>query len=98
MPKNKPCKGLLKRIRFTKSGKVKYRRAFGRHRRSHKSGKLIRSYRQPAFAKSSDMKRVRAMLFVRVASAEVCAPVSAPGSAGLSAEPRAGAAGADGET
>ncbi len=27
MPKNKPCKGLLKRIRFTKSGKVKFRRA-----------------------------------------------------------------------
>lgn len=70
MPKNKPTKGLLKRIRFTKSGKVKFRRAFGRHLRSHKSGKLMRSYRRPAFATSGDVKRVRAMLFTRVASGE----------------------------
>ncbi len=68
MPKNKPCKGLLKRIRFTKSGRVKLHRAFGRHLRSHKSGKLMRSYRKPAFAKQSDVKRVRAMLFTRVRS------------------------------
>ena len=47
MPKNKPNKGLLKRIRITKSGKVKFRRAFGRHLKSHKSGKLLRSYRSP---------------------------------------------------
>lgn len=70
MPKNKPCKGLLKRIRFTKSGKVKFRRAFGRHLRSHKSGKLMASYRKPAYAKACDMKRVRSMLFTRVTSAE----------------------------
>ena len=70
MPKNKPCKGLLKRIRFTKSGKVKFRRSFGRHLRSHKSGKLLRSYRRPAFAKACDVKRVRAMLFTRVVSGE----------------------------
>jgi large subunit ribosomal protein L35 len=70
MPKNKPSKGLLKRIRFTKSGKVKFRRAFGRHLRSHKSGKLLQSYRKPAFAKSGDLRRVRAMLFTRVVSEE----------------------------
>ena len=70
MPKNKPCKGLLKRVRFTKSGKVKFRRAFGRHLRSHKSSKLQRSYRKPAYAKSCDIKRVRAMLFVSVKSHE----------------------------
>ena len=66
--KNKPCKGLLKRIRFTKSGKVKFRRAFGRHLRSHKPGNLRRSYRRPSYAKAGDMRRIRAMLFTSVRS------------------------------
>ena len=66
MPKNKPNKGLLKRIRFTKSGRIKFRRAFGRHLRSHKSGSLRRSYRRPAYLKSCDVQRVRAMLHARV--------------------------------
>ena len=68
MPKNKPCKGLLKRVRFTKSGKVRFRRSFGRHLRSHKSGKLLRSYRRAAFAKGCDVRRVRAMLHTKVRS------------------------------
>ena len=66
MPKNKPNKGLLKRIRMTKSGKVKMGRAYGRHRRSHKTGDLIRSYRQPNFAHASDLKRIAHMLHARV--------------------------------
>jgi large subunit ribosomal protein L35 len=69
MPKNKPNKGLLKRVKLTKSGKVKMSRAFGRHLRSHKSGKLLRSYRAPKYAKSGDVRRVRAMLMTRVRSA-----------------------------
>lgn len=73
MPKNKPCKGLLKRIRITKNGKVKFRRAFGRHLRSHKSGKLLRTYRKPAFAKAGEVRRVRALLFTSVMSAEEAA-------------------------
>ena len=56
MPKNKPNKGLLKRIRLTKSGKVKFTRAFGRHKRSHKSGNLLRSYHRPAFAHAADRR------------------------------------------
>jgi large subunit ribosomal protein L35 len=68
MPKNKPNKGLKKRIRFTKSGRIKFGRAFGRHLRSHKSRKLKRGYRKPAYAKSADARRVRAMLFTRVVS------------------------------
>lgn len=71
MPKNKPNKSLLKRIRFTKSGKVKFGRAFGRHKRSHKSGTLLQSYRKPTFAKPCDVKRVRAMLFTKVSSGAV---------------------------
>ena len=63
MPKNKPNKGLLKRIRITKSGRVKFARAGGRHKRSHKSAKLLRSYRKNTYAAASDMGRIRAMLF-----------------------------------
>lgn len=66
MPKNKPNKGLLKRIRLTKSGKVKFTRAFGRHKRSHKSGNLLRSYHRPAFAHSADRRRISAMLHTRI--------------------------------
>ena len=70
MPKNKPNKGLLKRIRLTKSGKVKFTRAFGRHKRSHKSGTLLRSYRRPAFAHPADRRRVSAMLHQRINSGQ----------------------------
>lgn len=80
MPKNKPNKALLKRIRFTKSGKVKARRAFGRHRRSHKSSALKRDYRKPMYAKGSDMKRIRAMLFTRVKAHDRKAPEEAQAS------------------
>jgi len=80
MPKNKPSKAMLKRIRFTKSGKIKHRRAHGRHLRSHKSGKLLRSYRKPAYAKGCEAKRVRAMLFTGFRSA------AAGGEPGVSTE------------
>ena len=69
MPKNKPNKGLLKRVKITKSGKVKLSRAFGRHLRSHKSGKLLRSYRRPKYAVGCEAKRVRSMLMTRVKGA-----------------------------
>lgn len=70
MPKNKPNKGLLKRIRFTKSGKIKFARAFGRHLRSHKSGKLRRSYRNSAYAKGCDVGRIGMMLHRSVRSGD----------------------------
>jgi ribosomal protein L35 len=66
MPKNKPRKAMLKRIRFTKTGRVKHRRACGRHLRSHKPAGLLRRYRRPAYATGSEARRVRAMLFTRV--------------------------------
>jgi ribosomal protein L35 len=70
MPKNKPSKALLKRIRFTKSGKVKFGRAFGRHLRSGKSKSLKRSYRQAVFAKTCDLKRIQGMLHRRVVAGD----------------------------
>ena len=72
MPKNKPCKGLIKRVRFTKSGKVKFRRSTGRHLRSRKSGKLKRSYRRPTFATAGRnplMHKLRRSLTIVVAAA-----------------------------
>ena len=66
MSKLKSHKGLLKRIRVTAKGKVKVRRAFGGHLRSHKSGKLMRSYSEPNFVGRADIKRIAAMLKLRV--------------------------------
>ena len=66
MPKLKPNKSLMKRIRITAKGKVKISRAFGGHLRSHKSGKLMRSYREPNFVGSADIKRIGAMLHMRL--------------------------------
>lgn len=60
--KNKPHKGLLKRVRVTKSGKIKMQRAYGRHLRSHKSAKATRHYRLPTYAHAADSKRMREML------------------------------------
>lgn len=68
MPKNKPNKGLLKRVKITKSGRIKMGRAGGRHLRSHKSSSLLRDYRKPIYAKAGDARRVRAMLFTKVVS------------------------------
>ncbi len=60
--KNKPHKGLLKRVRITKSGKIKLQKACGRHLRSHKSAKATRGYRLPTYAHPADAKRLRGML------------------------------------
>ncbi len=60
--KHKPHKGLLKRVRITKKGKIKLQRACGRHLRSHKSGQAIRGYRLPKYAHPADASRLRKML------------------------------------
>lgn len=66
MPKNKSHKGLLKRVRITKTGKIKMQRAFGGHLRSHKPGSTIRSYRLPAYASAPDTKRLRRLLRLKI--------------------------------
>lgn len=71
--KIKPNKGLLKRIRVTKSGKIKLGRAGGRHLRSHKSGKLRRNYRKPKYAVASETRRLSRMLLLPLRSAEEAA-------------------------
>ena len=62
MPKNKSHKGLLKRIKISKTGKVRFRRPNSRHLKSNKSGAQVRSFRQPRYASSGDMSRLGALL------------------------------------
>jgi len=52
MPKSKPHKGLLKRIRLTKTGKVHHRKAGSKHLRSHKSADRLRRLRSDRDRKS----------------------------------------------
>ncbi len=65
MPKNKPHKGLLKRVRVTKTGKIKLQSAFGRHLRSHKSGQTIRQNRQPKYDLGPDATRISRLLMLK---------------------------------
>lgn len=66
MPKNKSHKATLKRIRLTKTGKVRHNRAFGKHLRSHKSGKRLRRLRQDKFMSNPEAKRLEKLLFRRL--------------------------------
>ncbi|MCI0365493.1 MAG: 50S ribosomal protein L35 [Phycisphaerales bacterium] len=63
MGKFKPHKGLLKRIRITKSGKIKCRTANGSHLRSGKGAERLRGMRQARYMGSYGvLKRVRHLL------------------------------------
>lgn len=62
MSKMKSHKALLKRVRVTGRGKVKFKRAFTGHLRSHKSGDKLRQLRNKRLAKSGDIPRLAAML------------------------------------
>jgi ribosomal protein L35 len=66
MSKLKPNKGLLKRVRVTAKGKVRIRKAFGRHLRSHKGSATLRGYRRPGYTCAADLKRMSAMLCTRL--------------------------------
>ena len=70
MPKNKSHKGLLKRVRITKSGRIKLRRACGRHLRSHKSGHQIRGYRRAKYVAGADLQRLRSLLGLKASPAK----------------------------
>jgi large subunit ribosomal protein L35 len=63
MPKNKSHKGLLKRAKITKSGRVRFRKPGSRHLKSNKSGNATRGYRLSQYARAGDMKRLGILLF-----------------------------------
>ena len=66
MPKNKKHKGLLKRIRISKSGLVRHRTAGHKHLRSGKGGKRLRQMRKDPYMANPDAKRLERLLFRRL--------------------------------
>lgn len=66
MHKNKPHKGLLKRVRITRTGKVRHRKAFHQHLRSSKSAKRLRHLRQDGQVSDPEARRFGRMLYRRV--------------------------------
>lgn len=70
MPKAKPHKGTLKRIRISKTGKVSHARAGFKHLRSHKTPKRLMQLRKRSFMKAADTKRLSKLLFRRLRGAE----------------------------
>lgn len=66
MPKNKSHKGLSKRIRVSKTGKVRHRSAFHKHLSSHKSGKRLRQLRKDRHVTTPEAKRFEKLLFRRL--------------------------------
>lgn len=66
MPKNKIHKGLSKRIRISKTGKVRHRSAYHKHLSSRKSGKRLRQLRKDRMVSGSEAKRFEKMLFRRL--------------------------------
>ena len=66
MPKNKIHKGLSKRIRISKTGKVRHRSAYHKHLSSRKSGKRLRQLRKDRHVVASEAKRFEKLLFRRL--------------------------------
>ena len=60
--KNKPHKGLQKRVRVTRNGKIKRRKVGLGHLCSTKSGSRKRKLRRPSICCKAETKRARAML------------------------------------
>jgi len=66
MPKNKSHKGILKRMKITKSGLVRHNRAFGKHLRSHKSSDRLRRLRKDKYLSNPEAKRLERLLYRRL--------------------------------
>lgn len=66
MAKSKNHKGLLKRIRITKTGLVRHRSANHKHLRSGKGGKRLRQLRKDPFMSNPEAKRIEKLLFRRL--------------------------------
>ncbi|MDF1808397.1 MAG: 50S ribosomal protein L35 [Phycisphaerales bacterium] len=66
MPKNKSHKGLSKRVRVSKTGKVRHRAAYHKHLSSRKSAKRLRQLRKDRTVVASEAKRFEKLLFRRL--------------------------------
>ena len=59
MPKQKPTKGLVKRVRVTKNGKIMARGAGSAHRRSVKTPKQLRRLKKTRPIEATAAKQIR---------------------------------------
>ena len=66
MPKLKTHKALMKRVKITARGKVKFKRTRASHLNSHMSGKKICQLRRKRLVTAADIRRVRAILHLRL--------------------------------
>ena len=64
--KNKPHKGLLKRVRITKTGLVKHKRANSKHLKSGKSPNRLRRLRQDAIMSNAEAGALERQLHRRL--------------------------------
>jgi large subunit ribosomal protein L35 len=62
MPKLKTHSGLSKRVKFTKSGKIKRSHAFKSHILTKKATKRKRGLRQGAYVDATNMKAVQRLV------------------------------------
>ena len=62
MPKQKTHKGAAKRFKVTGTGKIKRKKAYGRHILTKKSRKRKRGLRKAGLVSEADLMPVRAML------------------------------------
>lgn len=74
MPKLKPHKGVLKRIKITGRGKVKFHRANTGHLKSGRSPKRLRQLRKASVAHSTDCIRLEGMLHRRLLGRDTVVP------------------------
>jgi len=86
MPKLKSHRALLKRVKITGKGKVKFHKANSGHLKSHKSGNTLRALRGTNLAKSGDIRRLQRMLHrpLLAADAQIQEPKKAPEAAAAS--------------
>jgi len=62
MPKIKTHKGASKRVRVTKTGKIKRRKAFQSHNLEKKSSTRKRVYRRSQGVAKADIKKIRKLI------------------------------------
>jgi len=62
MPKQKPNKGLTKRVKITKGGKLRRMKAGRRHLMGSKSGKRVRHLGKPGLVSAVETRKLKRML------------------------------------
>ena len=70
MPKLKSNKGLLKRVKVTGTGKVKFFKRGKRHRNSHMSGDTIRGLNRPGIMCKTNARMLEGVLHRRLKGGE----------------------------